>query len=240
MAFQKVDDPTPGKNRIHVDLRADDLDAEVDRLVEAGAATGRASRRRVVPLGDAERPGRQPVLRRRAGRGRGRGRLELGRPGAPPLPQTEVKAPTGHLPRARPRPRMPRMEREAVEVPPEELRLALVLNGGVSLAVWMGGTVREMDALVRADRSGSGLPEGRYAAVLDLARTWASIDVVSGTSAAGSTARCSPCRRSTPTPTSGCSATSGPSRASSTTCCGRRSAASPRRCCRATSTSCPP
>ena len=37
MAFQKVDDPTPGKNRIHVDLMADDLDAEVDRLVEAGA-----------------------------------------------------------------------------------------------------------------------------------------------------------------------------------------------------------
>jgi len=37
MAFQKVDDPTPGKNRIHVDLRADDVDAEVDRLAEAGA-----------------------------------------------------------------------------------------------------------------------------------------------------------------------------------------------------------
>jgi hypothetical protein len=37
MAFGKVDDPTPGKNRIHVDLFADDLDAEVDRLVEAGA-----------------------------------------------------------------------------------------------------------------------------------------------------------------------------------------------------------
>ncbi len=37
LAFQKVDDPTPGKNRIHIDLRADDLDAEVDRLVEAGA-----------------------------------------------------------------------------------------------------------------------------------------------------------------------------------------------------------
>ena len=37
MAFQKVDDPTPGKNRIHVDLSADNLDAEVDRLVEAGA-----------------------------------------------------------------------------------------------------------------------------------------------------------------------------------------------------------
>ena len=37
MAFQKVDDPTPGKNRIHVDLSADDLDAEVERLLAAGA-----------------------------------------------------------------------------------------------------------------------------------------------------------------------------------------------------------
>ncbi|MEE6271777.1 VOC family protein [Georgenia wangjunii] len=37
LAFQKVDDPTPGKNRIHLDLVAPDLDAEVDRLVDAGA-----------------------------------------------------------------------------------------------------------------------------------------------------------------------------------------------------------
>ncbi len=37
LAFQKVDDPTPGKNRIHLDLTADDLDAEVDRLLGAGA-----------------------------------------------------------------------------------------------------------------------------------------------------------------------------------------------------------
>ena len=37
MAFQKVDEPTPGKNRLHVDLKADDLDAEVDRLLAAGA-----------------------------------------------------------------------------------------------------------------------------------------------------------------------------------------------------------
>ena len=37
MAFQKVDDPTPGKNKVHVDLMADDLDAEVDRLLAAGA-----------------------------------------------------------------------------------------------------------------------------------------------------------------------------------------------------------
>src|SRR5688572_28620821 len=38
LAFQKVDDPTPGKNRIHLDLTASDLDAEVDRLITAGAS----------------------------------------------------------------------------------------------------------------------------------------------------------------------------------------------------------
>lgn len=37
LAFQRVDDPTPGKNRLHLDLSAADVDAEVDRLVAAGA-----------------------------------------------------------------------------------------------------------------------------------------------------------------------------------------------------------
>lgn len=37
LAFQKVDDPTPGKNRLHLDVVADDLDAEVARLRAAGA-----------------------------------------------------------------------------------------------------------------------------------------------------------------------------------------------------------
>jgi hypothetical protein len=37
VSFQKVDDPTPGKNRLHLDLTAPDLDAEVDRLLGAGA-----------------------------------------------------------------------------------------------------------------------------------------------------------------------------------------------------------
>ncbi len=37
LAFQKVDEPTAGKNKVHLDLEASDLDAEVDRLVEAGA-----------------------------------------------------------------------------------------------------------------------------------------------------------------------------------------------------------
>ncbi|MGW0173136.1 VOC family protein [Rhodococcus sp. NPDC003322] len=38
LAFQKVPDPTPGKNRVHLDLSSTDLDAEVARLVDAGAS----------------------------------------------------------------------------------------------------------------------------------------------------------------------------------------------------------
>lgn len=37
LGFQLVDDPTPGKNLLHLDLAAPDLDAEVERLVAAGA-----------------------------------------------------------------------------------------------------------------------------------------------------------------------------------------------------------
>jgi len=37
LAFQQVGDPSPGKNKLHLDLTADDLDAEVDRLLAAGA-----------------------------------------------------------------------------------------------------------------------------------------------------------------------------------------------------------
>lgn len=36
LGFQKVDDPTPGKNRLHMDLSAPDLDAEVDRVLAVG------------------------------------------------------------------------------------------------------------------------------------------------------------------------------------------------------------
>jgi len=38
LGFQKVPDPTPGKNRVHVDFGAADVDAEVSRLAAAGAA----------------------------------------------------------------------------------------------------------------------------------------------------------------------------------------------------------
>ena len=37
LAFQRVEEPTPGKNRLHLDLGAPDLDAEVQRLASAGA-----------------------------------------------------------------------------------------------------------------------------------------------------------------------------------------------------------
>ncbi|QIM21166.1 hypothetical protein G7075_08525 [Phycicoccus sp. HDW14] len=66
-------------------------------------------------------------------------------------------------------------------VPPEELRLAVVLNGGVSLAVWMGGSVLEVDRLAHADRPGNGT----YATMLALAGCRARVDVITGTSAGG-------------------------------------------------------
>lgn len=44
LGFQRVEDPTPGKNRVHLDLMTDDLDAEVARLTGLGATeTGRHS-----------------------------------------------------------------------------------------------------------------------------------------------------------------------------------------------------
>lgn len=71
----------------------------------------------------------------------------------------------------------------------EELRLALVLNGGVSLAVWMGGVTRELDALVRAERAGNDHSEA-YAPILELTSRWATVDVISGTSAGGINGAC--------------------------------------------------
>ena len=44
LAFQQVADPTPGKNRIHIDFSAPDMEAEVKRLVDLGAKeTGRGN-----------------------------------------------------------------------------------------------------------------------------------------------------------------------------------------------------
>lgn len=59
----------------------------------------------------------------------------------------------------------------------EELRLALVMNGGVSLAVWMGGVSLEINRLTSR--------EGIYGQLLALTASRARVDVVSGTSAGG-------------------------------------------------------
>ncbi|MEV0679444.1 patatin-like protein [Actinosynnema sp. NPDC050436] len=63
------------------------------------------------------------------------------------------------------------------DVPHEQIRFAVVLNGGVSLAVWMGGVVLELDRLTRGD--------GVYADLLDLVGSTARADVITGTSAGG-------------------------------------------------------
>jgi catechol 2,3-dioxygenase-like lactoylglutathione lyase family enzyme len=38
LLFMQVDDPTPGKNRLHLDLASEDVPAEIVRLVELGAS----------------------------------------------------------------------------------------------------------------------------------------------------------------------------------------------------------
>src|SRR5882762_8011298 len=60
----------------------------------------------------------------------------------------------------------------------EELRLALVMNGGVSLAVWIGGVSYEVNRFV-------GETHPVYRRLLELTRTHARVDVISGTSAGG-------------------------------------------------------
>jgi patatin-related protein len=70
----------------------------------------------------------------------------------------------------------------------DELRVALVLNGGVSLAIWMGGAAYELDRGRRA--AFPALPRGEggvgaWDAVCKALRTRVTIDVISGTSAGG-------------------------------------------------------
>ena len=74
-------------------------------------------------------------------------------------------------------------------VPKEEVRFGVILNGGVSLAVWMGGTVLEVDRLTRAARKaeddlGSEV-DPVYDALLALCGATARADVIAGTSAGG-------------------------------------------------------
>lgn len=61
--------------------------------------------------------------------------------------------------------------------PQEEIRFSLVLNGGVSLAVWMGGAVLEVHRLTQED--------GLYRNLMRLLNVKARADVIAGTSAGG-------------------------------------------------------
>ncbi|GAB3829091.1 DUF3376 domain-containing protein [Kribbella italica] len=76
-----------------------------------------------------------------------------------------------------------------------EIRIALVLNGGVSLAVWMGGVTHELDLIRRASAGGQAPPSQPYDE--QLAQRWRDlcrrdgeqrklvVDVIAGTSAGG-------------------------------------------------------
>jgi patatin-related protein len=69
----------------------------------------------------------------------------------------------------------------------QEIRLAVVLNGGVSLAVWISGVTHELNRLVQASRrrGAPGAPPDAYADLLTVLEADARIDVIAGTSAGG-------------------------------------------------------
>jgi patatin-related protein len=63
----------------------------------------------------------------------------------------------------------------------QDIRIAVVMNGGVSLAVWIGGVARELNRLTSA-KAGDG---SCYGQLLDVVRATARVDVFAGTSAGG-------------------------------------------------------
>jgi patatin-related protein len=82
---------------------------------------------------------------------------------------------------------------EGPQEPRESVRLALVMNGGVSLAVWMGGATHEIHQLTQASRSLDATDDPNltpvvpliYRHLLKLTHSSATVDVISGTSAGG-------------------------------------------------------
>ena len=68
----------------------------------------------------------------------------------------------------------------------DELRVALVLNGGVSLAIWMSGVVTEVDALRATGALEPTLGTAQaYRALRTLLDLRVTVDVIAGTSAGG-------------------------------------------------------
>ncbi|HEY3467694.1 MAG TPA: patatin-like protein [Amycolatopsis sp.] len=77
---------------------------------------------------------------------------------------------------------------ESAEPWRQEIRLAVTMVGGASLAIWMGGVATETSQLLRESR-GDAEP-GLYRRLLDLLRASVSVDVLTGTSAGGINAAC--------------------------------------------------
>ncbi|MER6796696.1 patatin-like protein, partial [Amycolatopsis mediterranei] len=77
---------------------------------------------------------------------------------------------------------------ETAEPWQQEIRLAMTMVGGASLAIWMGGVATETSQLLRESRGDT--PPGLYRGLLDLLRASVSIDVLTGTSAGGINAAC--------------------------------------------------
>ena len=67
----------------------------------------------------------------------------------------------------------------------QDVRVAVVMNGGVSLAVWISGVAIELHHLVQASRRRAEAAWPEYASVLDLLHATARVDVIAGTSAGG-------------------------------------------------------
>ena len=70
----------------------------------------------------------------------------------------------------------------------QEIRLAVVMTGGVSLAIWMGGVARELNLLLHSGNTASPLArqvQGCYQSLRDLLSADVCVDVLSGTSAGG-------------------------------------------------------
>jgi patatin-related protein len=81
----------------------------------------------------------------------------------------------------------------------EDVRIAVVLNGGISLAVWMAGVVNEINRLVQSRRRGlarrpldASTVESAtvYEGLLELVAATARADVIAGTSAGGINGAC--------------------------------------------------
>ncbi|MDQ4148489.1 MAG: patatin-like protein, partial [Actinomycetota bacterium] len=63
----------------------------------------------------------------------------------------------------------------------EEFRLAVVMNGGVSLAIWIGGVAMEMNRLTNSRAGDSSC----YGDLLNITKSAPRVDVIAGTSAGG-------------------------------------------------------